>query len=169
MEYGLTDSYGDITTEDTELVTSPSVEITGLDELTEYHFKVNSKDELDNLAESADNTFTTLAPPGVIGGSFEDYSAGFPPDPWEAAFEEYTGTDAIEDHVTVVAGEGAHGGTKYIQVTTVEDAEVWFGQTFRVEPGVTYELSGWFRSADSLWAWEEPTVVFGVWTETGSC
>ncbi|MBP6963462.1 MAG: family 10 glycosylhydrolase [Armatimonadetes bacterium] len=59
VEYGLTQSYGSQTTEDTALVKSHSVSITGLTPGTTYNYRVKSKDADNNLATSGNFTFTT--------------------------------------------------------------------------------------------------------------
>jgi hypothetical protein len=61
VEYGLTSSYGSTTTEaDTGTgVTSHSVNLTGLDGCTTYHYRVKSNDPSANLGTSSDNTFST--------------------------------------------------------------------------------------------------------------
>ncbi len=59
VEYGPTSGYGVFTVVDSELITSHSVSISGLDSNTTYHFRVISKDAADNSSTSGDNTFTT--------------------------------------------------------------------------------------------------------------
>ncbi len=59
VEYGLSVSYGTLTTLDTNLVTSHSVDISGLSGYTVYDFRVRSSDAADNEGVSANNTFTT--------------------------------------------------------------------------------------------------------------
>src|ERR1051326_6098164 len=59
VEYGLTTSYGSSTTLDPTLVTSPSVNLSGLDPATTYHYRVKSADASSNLAISGDHTFAT--------------------------------------------------------------------------------------------------------------
>ncbi len=63
VEYGTTSSYGTRTTLDTQMVTGHSQGITGLSPSSEYHYRVLSKDALDNPGVSGDFTFTTLTPP----------------------------------------------------------------------------------------------------------
>ena len=57
-----------VTPLDPAMVTSHEVHLTNLSPATTYHYKVMSKDASDNLAVSAENTFTTLAepPPPVV-------------------------------------------------------------------------------------------------------
>jgi hypothetical protein len=71
VEYGATDSYGQITDTDPALVTAHSVTLSGLEAGKTFHFRVRSRDVQGNLAISWDGTFTTwsIAPTGppVIG------------------------------------------------------------------------------------------------------
>ncbi|MBI2415970.1 MAG: right-handed parallel beta-helix repeat-containing protein [Candidatus Kerfeldbacteria bacterium] len=59
VEYGTTDSYGEIELNDT-LVKNHSLTLTGLEANTTYHYRIVSVDEAGNTAESTDQTFTTL-------------------------------------------------------------------------------------------------------------
>jgi len=59
VEYGKTTDYGSSTSLNDHLVTSHSVSLNALQPNTTYHFRVRSKDNLGNNAESADYTFTT--------------------------------------------------------------------------------------------------------------
>jgi hypothetical protein len=63
VEYGLTTSYGSITTIDQTLVTAHSIAITGLTPNTTYNWRVRSKDAAGNEAISANSTLTTAAAP----------------------------------------------------------------------------------------------------------
>ena len=68
LSYGLTTSYGTTTTEsDTSTrVTSHSVSISNLTCATTYHFRVISKDSLENTSANNDNAFTTSSCPSSI-------------------------------------------------------------------------------------------------------
>ena len=68
LEYGLTTSYGHTTTEiDTSpRVTSHSNSISQLESCTSYHYRVLSKDVVDNTLTGTDKTFTTT---GCVGTS----------------------------------------------------------------------------------------------------
>lgn len=84
VEYGLTDEYGEATDEDTNLVTSHSVELTGLEAGKTYYYRVVSKDAANNVTMSEGMTLETegsgggvpvwgwvligLALVGVVGG-----------------------------------------------------------------------------------------------------
>jgi hypothetical protein len=59
VEYGLTEEYGSLTTLDTNLVKSHSVDLTGLKAGKTYHYRVISKDASNNQAVLEDATFTT--------------------------------------------------------------------------------------------------------------
>ena len=61
VEYGLTTSYGSMTTLDTSLITSHSVALSGLTGATTYNYRVYSRDAAGNRAMSANGTFTTAA------------------------------------------------------------------------------------------------------------
>jgi len=69
VEYGTTVAYGSETTLDPTLVTSHSVDLTGLIAGATYHFRVKSRDVAGNLSVSADGTFTTTPGPGA-GAAF---------------------------------------------------------------------------------------------------
>lgn len=58
VEYGKTTSYG-MQSSNTEMVTSHSIQLTGLESGTTYHYKVTSSDAANNKGDSADATFTT--------------------------------------------------------------------------------------------------------------
>lgn len=59
--YGTTTGYGS-SASTPGYTTNHSVELTGLNSETLYHYKVESTDSSDNTAQSGDNTFTTLPP-----------------------------------------------------------------------------------------------------------
>jgi hypothetical protein len=63
VAYGTSTTYGSLTTLNSTLVTSHSVQLTGLSPNTLYHYRVSSKDAAGNLATSTDQVFTTLAAP----------------------------------------------------------------------------------------------------------
>lgn len=63
-DYGLDTTYGSFVSDPT-LVTSHSMELTGLSSSTTYHFKVTSEDSSGNSASSVDRTFTTTSPATV--------------------------------------------------------------------------------------------------------
>ncbi len=71
VEYGIYISYGLTTPLATALVTSHTVQLTGLTSGTTYHFRVKSQATIngtDFVATSNDYTFTTLSPSGGGGG-----------------------------------------------------------------------------------------------------
>jgi hypothetical protein len=65
VEYGPTVSYGNSTSEDSNLVTSHSVNLTGLASGTEYHYRVICKDSENKESMSVDYKFTTLGKSGI--------------------------------------------------------------------------------------------------------
>ena len=64
LSYGSTAAYGSVSALIPALVTSHSVNLTGLAASSTYHYKVVSHDALGNLTQSGDFSFTTLAPAG---------------------------------------------------------------------------------------------------------
>jgi hypothetical protein len=69
VEYGTSTSYGSSTSVNSSLVTSHSMQLSGLSASTLYHYRVKSKDASDNLAVSGDYTFTTTTGGGGGGGN----------------------------------------------------------------------------------------------------
>jgi len=59
VQYGISSLYGSATVLDSTLVTSHSVQLTGLLPDTTYHFRVVSKDAFSNSTMSSDTTFVT--------------------------------------------------------------------------------------------------------------
>jgi hypothetical protein len=59
VDYGLDDTYGSLTSKDTNLVTNHSVNLTGLKSNSGYHYEVESTTPLGGDALSGDNTFLT--------------------------------------------------------------------------------------------------------------
>ncbi len=72
VEYGVTSSYGNITTRNLNLVGTHTKALSGLIPETIYHYRVLSRDAAGNVAASGGFTFTTLADndttPPVISG-----------------------------------------------------------------------------------------------------
>ena len=60
VEYGKTISYG-LSETSTSLVNDHAISLKNLEPETNYHFRINSKDEADNEAKSSDKNFTTLS------------------------------------------------------------------------------------------------------------
>jgi hypothetical protein len=58
IEYGETDAYGKLATFDGESTTVHSIELTGLQPNTKYHFRVKSTDKSGNQSESGNQSFT---------------------------------------------------------------------------------------------------------------
>lgn len=63
VAFGLDASYSTGTVSDAVLKTSHSLTLTGLTQLTDYHFQINSTDSSGNSGSSGDETLTTLATP----------------------------------------------------------------------------------------------------------
>ena len=75
VEYGLTASYGSLTTINTSKVTSHTQKLFSLKANTLYHYRVLSRDPSGNLAISGDYTFTTLASPDTTAPVISGVSA----------------------------------------------------------------------------------------------
>jgi hypothetical protein len=61
VEYGISDSYGSITTRNLSMVTTHAVGLSGLTAEATYHYRVLSRDAAGNTAVSVDFTFVTPA------------------------------------------------------------------------------------------------------------
>jgi hypothetical protein len=85
LEYGLSASYGFMTTDDPSLVTNHTVLLSNLAAGTIYHYRVKSKDASGNLAVSPDSMFTTTSPRGITMGRVAAY-----------AFDEGTGLTSAD-------------------------------------------------------------------------
>ena len=68
VNYGITSLYG-LSESDSELVTSHSITLSGLDPSTIYHFSVFSVSAVGDSDQSSDSTFETLASGGVVAAS----------------------------------------------------------------------------------------------------
>jgi chitodextrinase len=64
VDYGIANIYGQ-NKGDTTYATTHSVDITGLTQNTEYHFRVSGKDATNNIYSSGDLTFTPKSPPSI--------------------------------------------------------------------------------------------------------
>ncbi len=76
IEYGTSTAYGSSTSLNTSMVTSHSGTLTGLNELTLYHYRVLSRDAAGNLTTSGNNTFTTIAGPDTTAPSISGIASG---------------------------------------------------------------------------------------------
>jgi len=74
VEYGLTTSYGTLSSLAPALVAAHAITLSGLQANTTYHYRVRSKDAAGNLAVSGDFTFTTPAPATAIFA--DDFNSG---------------------------------------------------------------------------------------------
>ncbi|MCA9391722.1 fibronectin type III domain-containing protein [candidate division WWE3 bacterium] len=110
IEYGVTSSYGNLTTKDTALVAGHSVGIINLDELTTYHFRIRSADADGNEAVSDDHYFTT----GVGSDIQFDLIA---PNISDIKVSSITATSA---KVTFTSSEEARGLIEYGDSSTYE-------------------------------------------------
>jgi hypothetical protein len=112
--YGLTSFYGPATTEDTNLVTSHTVTLSGLNASTTYNFKVKSKDASGNESVSPDYTLVTAKTGTLVGGIISENTT------WTLWDSPYLITSTIEvpAGVTLTIEPGASasmsGGGDYV-------------------------------------------------------
>jgi hypothetical protein len=104
VDYGPTTSYGTSTTLDSTMATSHSVPITGLTVGTPYHYRVKSRNAASLLTTSADNSFTTDAPP-VISAVTSSGITG------TAAMINWTTNEAADSQVDYSADPDTSYGT----------------------------------------------------------
>ena len=153
VEYGLTIGYGTITTLDESLVTTHSVGLSGLDADTIYHFRVKSKDVLDNERVSEDYTFTTTKPTQEVSGLISADTT------WTSDFIYIvTGDVGVEQGVTLsiepgtlvefnegcglqVAGTLIAEGTSQQRITFASNDGYWGGIKL---------LSGWEQASSTI-------------------
>ena len=134
VQYGLTPSYGQSTTEDPTLVTSHSVLVTGLSPNTTYHFRVKSTNGASLTSYSGDYMFTTTSVPSEI--IIDDLQAvlvdGLSPYTWSTgAYPGGWPTDASSyrycwNHKNVV--DATCTWTPDLPVTCAYDVYVWYVQ-----------------------------------------
>lgn len=74
LQYGLTTNYELGTVNESDFVSSHSIEISGLTPQTLYHFRVQSSDASNNTATSSDQTFTTSAAANLVTDHFNSQS-----------------------------------------------------------------------------------------------
>ena len=119
VEYGLTGSYGSQTTLDATLLTSHSVNLTGLTSNTLYHFRVKSKDAANNEAISGDYTFTTLEIPGSLNWTQTS-------NPLNSANTERAQAIAVDSTGIYVAGsdKSAGAGRWRVEKRNVSDGSI---------------------------------------------
>ena len=119
VEYGLTVSYGSQTILDATLLTSHSVNLTGLTSNTLYHFRVKSKDAANNEAISGDYTFTTLEIPGSLNWTQTS-------NPLNSANTERAQAIAVDSTGIYVAGsdKSAGAGRWRVEKRNVSDGSI---------------------------------------------
>lgn len=77
LDYGLTSEYGSAKLDTSgNLFTTHSLELDGLSDSTEYHFRIQGNDAEENLVQSDDYTFETLTLPRVLSVSWENVEEG---------------------------------------------------------------------------------------------
>jgi hypothetical protein len=147
VEYGLTDAYGSVTTEDLTMVTNHIVYLTGLTRSTTYHFRVKSVDALNRQGRSGDYTFTT---PDLTAPVISDVTA-----------TDITATGAT---ITWTTDEAATSQVEYgltapgYSSTTTEDTTLVTSHSVTLTDltsGTTYHYKVKSRDTDGSGLWAE--------------
>jgi serine protease len=142
--YGTTTAYGN-TESSAANVTSHSINLTGLQPDTLYHYKVSSTDPSDNTAESGDYTFTTEPQPTEV--YMYVYSITMQKFNFWGWLYRAEATITIKD----TDGNFVPTATVYVQ---------WSGKTSRSQSGVT-NANGQV-TFNSGWAWGNGTFTITV-------
>ncbi|MFQ5707774.1 MAG: glycoside hydrolase family 88 protein, partial [bacterium] len=140
VAFGVDTTYGTTSALQTELVTSHSQVLTGLNAGTTYHFQVRSRDASGNLAVSADFSFTTVAPdttPPVISQvAAQNLSASQATITWS--------TDEAADSEVVFGVDTTYDTTSALQTELVTShSQVLTG----LQAGTTYHFQARSRDA----------------------
>jgi peroxiredoxin len=166
VEYGTSKTYGSETAEDTDLSTSHSIKLTGLDPGTTYYFKVISKDAAGNEI-TAKGDLTTLAtadetPPTISGVGVSNIAESSATITWK------TNEDATS--------QVEYGKTETYGLKTVENTNLTTNHTVtlsQLDDGTTYyfqviskDSSGNIATSDNQTF--ETTVAIPVGYEIGN-
>jgi hypothetical protein len=103
--YGPTTSYGNSTSEDSNLVTSHSVNLTGLTPGTEYHYRVVCKEIQNKESMSGDYKFTTPGEGGVGGVDVKTYPNPYSSSKGNSMTFSIGGTAGGEVRIYTVSGK----------------------------------------------------------------
>ncbi|MDD5341953.1 MAG: M14-type cytosolic carboxypeptidase [Patescibacteria group bacterium] len=132
VQYGLTDSYGLETTEVVDLETSHTVEVSGLDSDTQYHYRVTGTDSYGNRTTSSDQVATTLSATTISETSADEITATSAVINWTTS---RTTTSIVDYGLTTSYGDEATDSA-----STIDHSLALTGLT----PGTTYhyQISG---------------------------
>ena len=133
VAYGLTNSYGTTSTLNPSLVTSHSVNLSGLSASTAYHFQVISKTSGNATTSSSDQTFTTLAAPDTTPPSIPQNVIATSSSPTTVTVS----WNASSDNVAVAGYKVYRGGT---QIGTVTAPTITYNDT-GLTAGTTYSYT----------------------------
>jgi len=132
VDYGTDNGYGS-SASDNNLVTSHSIELTGLDPSTIYHFKITSVDGSNNSASTADLTFETLSPPTLDSISITPSSASIS----EGSTQQFTATGTYSDNTTEDLTAKAAWSSSDPNVATIDNVGLATGMPVSTESSVT--------------------------------
>ncbi len=121
-EYGVTASYGQLSSPTTSLATSQSLTLTGLLPATLYHVRVHAADAAGNQATSADLTLTTATAGtasfqevnGTVSIETEAYDAKIPRNGQDWVFETSTAGFSGQGYLRALPNLGANINTGYV-------------------------------------------------------
>ncbi|MCL6519386.1 MAG: family 10 glycosylhydrolase [Armatimonadetes bacterium] len=139
VEYGISPNYENSSMEDMALVTSHTVQLSGLKPLTTYHFRVKSWDAARNMAYSSDYIFTTTANDEPYEIIIDNLDAGC-----SAYGDWWTGTIASQKY-----------GANYFYTTTADPRRFAIFRPEILIPGL-YDIYIWYttgtnRSTQAKW------------------
>ncbi len=175
VAYGLTKSYGSLSGLGASLSTAHSMDLTGLNPSTTYHFQVLSQDAQGNLATSTDFTFTTVAVvapllelnTGASEVSGVTNGAVVTPSTAPAGF---TGTVVVNGSGSVNFAPAVGGSGVYFQSCCANANNAFYrftgsmvGNIFNVNQGqVTFYLKSQYSFAQRQASGTSPRVAFAV-------
>lgn len=172
LEYGLTATFGNFTTLDTNLVTSHSHVISALVPNTTYYYRVRSKDASDNLTTAATGTFLTDSVPALYNDVLHIYSFGvYPRINGLVTFYWYTGNPQFLDPPPVLAdGQVEYGTTALFGNESPLDTTLVSSHIFRIsglELGTSYYYRDKSTDANGN-SVISPTTIIAIREDTAS-
>ncbi len=159
VDYGTDVTYG-LFEFDLNYVTSHSIELTGLDPSTTYHFKITSVDGSNNSDSTLDNTFTTTSPPTLDSFSITPATASIAED----STQQFTATGTYSDGTTEDLTAEVAWSSSDPNVATIDNVGLAKGMPVSIDSIVTItanygDLSPATSTLEVTVAPTEPTTV----------